>query len=174
MHCPFLTWIPHSGCAITLQLFIYAMTSPYFQESLFLQFILSAQQQSLPNQCWWELLYFSLLMMMVTSIHSRWPMWIICPSLLSIYFQWEFSENSLQIIMVLIGRVWESHQLLMIKHSFGIMVNSERLSGLTLLGFQNICLALVILNYNLLQHFWCHTMMTRFTGLMHPFLKTNN
>ncbi len=32
-------------------------------------------------------------------------------------------------------------------------VNPERLSRLILLGFQNVCLALVILNHNLLQHF---------------------
>jgi hypothetical protein len=54
--------------------------------------------------------------------------------------------------MVLIERVHESHLFLMITHFFETMVDPERHSRLTNLGYQNVCLALVILDYNLLQH----------------------
>ncbi len=143
-------WIPHSGCAITLQLVIYAMTSWSFQEIMFLQFILFAQQQKLQNQDWWEQLFFISLTIMVTSIHSCWPTWITCPSLQSIYFQQKFLANSLQMSMVLINRVQETCQFLMITLSFGIMVNSPKHSRHTLPAFQNAYSALVILNYSLL------------------------
>ena len=91
-----LTQTLRSGCAIIQQLVIYAMTSLYFQESLFLQSILLAQQQALQNQRWWAQLFFDSLMIMVTSIRSRWPTWITCPSLQSTYSQLESSANNLQ------------------------------------------------------------------------------
>jgi hypothetical protein len=67
--------------------------------------------------------------------------------------QQEFSANNLQMNMVLIDRAQESHQSLMTTLSFGIMVNSARLSRHTLLAFRKACLALAILNCSLLQHF---------------------
>ncbi len=105
------------------------------------------------------------LTIMVPSIHSRWPTWITCQSLQSIYSQQEFLANSFQMKMVLIDKAQELPQCLMIILFFGIMVNFARLTRLTLLAFQNCFLTLVTLNYSLSQHFCSHTMTTQFTGL---------
>jgi hypothetical protein len=74
--------------------------------------------------------------------------------------------------MVLINVAQELPLCLMTTLFFGITVNFERLSRLTLLAFQNYFLAPVILNWSLSQHSWWHTMMIRLTGLLHWTLKT--
>ena len=133
-----LTLTLHFGCATIQRLVIYAMTSLYFQESLFLRCILLVQQQELQNQRWWAPLSFDLPMTKVSSILSRWPTWIICPSLQSTYSQQEFSANNLRMNMVLIDKGQEFHQSSIITLYFGIMGNLPRLSWHILLVFRNV------------------------------------
>jgi len=137
-----LTQTLRSGCAIIQRLVIYAMTSLYFQESLYpsIYIVGAATGTSEPT------LMGTVVLRLTDNNGNKHTFTTTCPSLQSIYSQQEFSANNLRMNMVLIGRVQESHRSLTITLSFGIMVNSARFSRHLLLAFRNVCLIQATLN----------------------------